>query len=207
MVRGLAPAPYPQPPRLHALRPPDRAAFRARRGGLETGARVRPARHPLSALIRIRAARERDARDMAALLNEIISVGGTTAHTRPFGRDRLLGTFISAPRVISCLVACDGKAVLGFQALEWADPDCPGEHRLPPDWAIISTYVRRTCHGKGMGAALFEPTRAAARKAGVAFIDATIRRENAGGLAFYGRLGFEDYRQDALTISKRLAPK
>ena len=144
---------------------------------------------------------------MTALLNEIITAGGTTAHTRRFDRARLLGTFTSAPRGISCLVASGGGAVLGFQALEWSDPDWPGEDRLPPDWAIISTYVRRACHGKGLGAALFEQTGAAALAAGVRFIDATIRRENSGGLAFYGRLGFEDYREEALTVSKRFAPR
>lgn len=36
-------------------------------------------------------------------------------------------------------------------------------------------------------------------------IDATIRRENAGGLAYYAALGFEDYRDGPETLSKRLA--
>ena len=155
----------------------------------------------------IRAAREEDAEAMATLLNEIIAIGGTTAHSQPFDRVRILGSFVASPRRVSCFVATDGARLTGFQALEWSDPDGRGDHAPARDWAIISTYIRQGSHGRGIGAALFRHTRAAARAAGVAFIDATIRRENAGGLAFYSRLGFEDYREDALTISKRLAPQ
>lgn len=154
----------------------------------------------------IRAAVESDAGVMADLLNEIISIGGTTAHTRPFDLDRMLGTFIAPPRGISCVVASGAERMMGFQALEWSDPDWPGDDRLPPGWAIISTYVQPGHHGRGTGTALFGQTLSAAKVAGVSFIDATIRRENFGGLAFYGRLGFLEYRQDARTISKRLAP-
>lgn len=154
----------------------------------------------------IRAARDTDAEQMATLLNEIISIGGTTAHTRPFDRDRILDTFITPPRAISCVIASDADGVTGFQALEWSDPDWPGDDRLPRDWAIISTYVLTAHHGRGTGTALFGETRSAAAVTGVRFIDATIRHENAGGLAFYSRLGFVEYRRDARTISKRLAP-
>lgn len=107
------------------------------------GAQDDPERASVARQTLIRTARDEDADDMAALLNEIISAGGTTAHTRHFDRARLLRTFTSAPRAISCHVAVDGGTVLGFQALEWSDPDWPGEDRLPADWAIISTYVRR----------------------------------------------------------------
>ncbi len=160
----------------------------------------------MTATLTIRAARDRDAEDMLGLLNEIILIGGTTAHTRPFDRDRMLGTFIAPPRAISCLVASEADCVVGFQALERSDPAWPGDDRLPPDWAIISTYVRHGQHGRGIGGALFGQTLSAARLAGVRFIDATIRRENAGGLAFYARLGFAEYRRTEQTISKRLAP-
>jgi ribosomal protein S18 acetylase RimI-like enzyme len=45
----------------------------------------------------------------------------------------------------------------------------------------------------GVGSALFEETKKAARAAGVRTIDATIRADNTGGLAFYTRMGFVDY--------------
>ncbi len=37
-------------------------------------------------------------------------------------------------------------------------------------------------------------------------IDATIRRENAGGLAYYSRQGFVDYWSDDTVIAKRRTP-
>jgi ribosomal protein S18 acetylase RimI-like enzyme len=40
-------------------------------------------------------------------------------------------------------------------------------------------------------------TRQAAERAGVRTIDATIRADNAGGLAFYGSLGFREYARRA----------
>jgi RimJ/RimL family protein N-acetyltransferase len=44
-----------------------------------------------------------------------------------------------------------------------------------------------------MGSQLFAVTRQAATEKGLAAINATIRTDNIGGLAFYGRLGFEPY--------------
>ena len=46
---------------------------------------------------------------------------------------------------------------------------------------------------RGVGTALFAETRARARALGLRAIDATIRADNAGGLAFYDRLGFVDH--------------
>lgn len=151
----------------------------------------------------IRPAHNQDIGGMTRILNEIIAIGGTTAHDRCFDYERMLDVFISPQRGISCYVACEGKLVLGFQALEWADPDWPGENPLPKDWGIISTYVKQSHHSKGVGAALFIKTLLAAKTAGARWIDATIRRENFGGLAFYSSLGFQDYKMDELTISKR----
>ncbi|WP_454811486.1 N-acetyltransferase family protein [Labrys neptuniae] len=143
---------------------------------------------------------------MAQLINEIIAIGGTTAHRRPFDEHRILDEFIAAKRGICCFVAVDDAQILGFQALEWCDPDWPGEDRLPADWAVIGTYVVPEAHGRGIGRALFRETAGAAKAAGVRFIDATIRKENAGGQAFYGSIGFVDYRGGAESVSKRFAP-
>lgn len=45
----------------------------------------------------------------------------------------------------------------------------------------------------GVGSALFPATRAAAEELGLEFINATIRADNVGGLAYYAKLGFQLY--------------
>lgn len=156
--------------------------------------------------MRVRAAREDDAERLAEILNTVIEIGGTTAHTEPFDEKRIREEFIAPPRGVSCFVAVAEDEIVGFQALEWSDPEWTGENPLPADWAFISTYVSPRHHRRGIGQALFAHTADAARRAGVRFIDATIRAENRGGLAFYEAIGFSEYRRDRDTVSKRFAP-
>lgn len=155
--------------------------------------------------LELRQATPEDAPALTALMNEIIAAGGTTAFKSPFDTDRMTREFIAPPTAISCFAAYENARLLGFQVLFWRG-DYPGAYALPEDWALIGSYVSAAARGKGVGAALFERTRAAAKAAGVRYIDATIRKENAGGQIFYTRLGFEDYADAAETISKRLAP-
>ncbi len=143
---------------------------------------------------------------MARILNDIIAIGGTTAHSKWFDAEAIIGAFIAPKRGISCFVALSGSQLVGFQALEWSDPDWPGDDRLPADWGIISTYVDPQAHQRGAGRALFTQTAEAAGRAGVRFIDATVRVENTGGQAYYDKLGFTDYRQGAGTVCKRFVP-
>ena len=152
----------------------------------------------------IRPAVAADARPLCAVLNAIIAVGGTTAHREPFDAGRMLRHYVAPERGISCFVAEVEGALAGFQALEWSDPDWPGPDRFPADWALVATFVAPDRHGQGIGRLLFEATLAAARAAGVVAIDATIRRENAGGRAFYARMGFAEHRSDAERVSKKL---
>lgn len=77
----------------------------------------------------------------------------------------------------------------------------------PPDWGVIATFVDPHAHKRGAGRALFANTVEAAKNAGVSFIDATIRKENTGGQAYYGGIGFTDYSESAETVSKRFAPQ
>lgn len=151
----------------------------------------------------VREAARSDAAALAEILNAVIALGGTTAHRGPFDAERIIQAFLAPERFLSCFAALDESGVVGFQALEWVDPDFPGERRLPADWAIISTYVSPAAHGGGVGRALFAATKDAAAAAGAAHIDATIRKENWRGLGYYGALGFVDYREDAETVSKR----
>jgi ribosomal protein S18 acetylase RimI-like enzyme len=156
--------------------------------------------------VHVRAALPQDASAMARILNEIIDIGGTTAHREKFDDQRIIDYFISPKLGISCFVALESEQVLGFQSLDWSDPDWPGD-RLPLDWGVIATFVDPHAHKRGAGRALFANTVEAAKNAGVSFIDATIRKENTGGQAYYGGIGFTDYSESAETISKRFAPQ
>ena len=138
--------------------------------------------------INIRPAIPADAGALAALLNQIIKTGGTTAHLNPFDGPRLLNHYLAPPLAISCTVTEVGGTIAGFQSLEWSDPDWPGPERLPADWALIASFVAVGFKGRVIGNALFTKTLNAAQSAGARYIDATIRTNNQGGLGFTHRL-------------------
>lgn len=140
--------------------------------------------------ITTRAAQTGDLPDLCTLINEIIVLGGTTAHQTPFEPARMTRLYLEAPGKIAVTVALAEDEVVGMQSLIW--PSSEG-HPFPQGWAIIASFVRPDMAGKGVGRALFAATSAAARKAGVTVIDATIRADNTGGLAYYQALGFADY--------------
>lgn len=138
----------------------------------------------------VRPAAPSDAAEMAELINAIIAVGGTTAYEEPFDAAHMDAAYISLPQLVSCFVAESDGQIVGFQGLMRSfDPDDP----LPDDWATIGTFARIGLIQRGVGSALFAATRAAAEAAGITVIDATIRADNTGGLAFYSRQGFVDY--------------
>jgi L-amino acid N-acyltransferase YncA len=136
-----------------------------------------------------RPATPKDATAMAALLNEIIAIGGTTAYEEPFSSESMDHHYVSARNLIACTVAEQDGELLGFQGLFWPTEEDP----LPSGWAFIATFARVGRTGGGVGRVLFAETVKAARGAGVRNIDATIRADNTSGLAFYGRMGFTDY--------------
>jgi L-amino acid N-acyltransferase YncA len=136
-----------------------------------------------------RPATTKDATAMAALLNEIIAIGGTTAYEEPFSGESMDDHYVSARNLIACTVAERDGELLGFQGLFWPTDEDP----FPMGWAFIATFARVGRTGGGVGRALFAATVKAARGAGVRTIDATIRGDNTSGLAFYGRMGFTDY--------------
>jgi L-amino acid N-acyltransferase YncA len=154
----------------------------------------------------VRQATAADAPAMAELLNAIIARGGTTAHRTPFSTERMIHHYVASERGISSVVADAGGAILGFQSLDWPAPDWAGANPLPAGWAYIATFVAIGAQGRGVGQRLFAATLAAARGAGVTTIDATIRRENAGGLAYYSGLGFQDYWSDEVVLAKKFEP-
>jgi L-amino acid N-acyltransferase YncA len=136
-----------------------------------------------------RPATAKDATAMAALLNEIIAIGGTTAYEEPFTPESMDHHYVSARNLIACTVAEQHGELLGFQGLFRPD----AEDSLPAGWAFIATFARVGRTGGGVGRALFAQTVKAAQGAGVRTIDATIRADNTSGLAFYSRMGFTDY--------------
>ena len=83
--------------------------------------------------------------------------------------------------------------IVGFQSLEWSDPEWAGADRIGTDWAFIASFVAPDNLGKGIGKRLFEHTKQRALSASVNTIDATIRADNESGLRYYTRLGFIEY--------------
>ncbi len=138
-------------------------------------------------MITIRRAGVLDARQMAELLNAIIRKGGTTAHTTPVSRDTILQWMDRAPERSAWHVAEEDTGnILGFQFLE-PHPD------LPPEACDIASFVRLGQTGLGVGSKLFDASRKAAKDLGYLWINATIRADNTGGLAYYQSRGFETY--------------
>ncbi|MBK1662168.1 GNAT family N-acetyltransferase [Paracraurococcus ruber] len=137
--------------------------------------------------MQIRPAQDCDATTLADLLNDIIARGGTTALEEPFTPEALARDMLTGPDVICCFVAWhpEGKAA-GFQSLLRSGD-------LPDDVGDIGTFSRVGQVQRGTGSLLFAATRQAATERRMVAINATIRADNAGGLAFYDRLGFVDH--------------
>jgi L-amino acid N-acyltransferase YncA len=151
---------------------------------------IRNAAAPTGAFM-VREVLPTDAAELTGLLNAIIAAGGTTALEDPFTPDGLAETYLTGPAVHCCFVALDPATgrIEGFQTL--------GRYpALPTDVGDIGTFARMDGKQKGVGTALFAATRMRARELGLHAINATIRADNIGGLAFYARQGFVDHAVD-----------
>jgi L-amino acid N-acyltransferase YncA len=136
--------------------------------------------------ITVRPVTSADAAELTELLNAIIARGGTTAFETPFTVDGLDASYLTGPSVHCCFVAeADGR-LLGFQTLGT-------QPFLPDTIGDIATFTRVGGTQAGVGTALFAATTARARELGLVAINATIRADNIGGLAFYSRMGFVDH--------------
>ncbi|MEO0370286.1 MAG: GNAT family N-acetyltransferase [Pseudomonadota bacterium] len=151
-------------------------------------------------MIHVRRAGALDTGAMAELLNEIIAKGGTTAMTKPVTRDDLTEWMQYYAGRNAWFVAEDTDGnLLGFQ---WIEP----KRKLPPEACDIATFSKIGQTRLGTGTALFDATRKAAEDLGYAWINATIRAVNEGGLSYYQSRGFETYRlsdADPDRITKR----
>ena len=138
--------------------------------------------------IEVREARRDDAVALAELLNAIIARGGTTALEDPYTAERFARAYIHGPDVHCCFVAIDPATgrLEGYQSL--------GRSRdLPVGVGDVGTFARLGGAQRGVGSALFAATRARAAQLGLTAINATIRADNAGGLAFYAKQGFQEH--------------
>lgn len=138
-------------------------------------------------MIRVMSAGALHAREMADLLNEIIKLGGTTALTTEVTATDIMTKMNAEPGRSAWHIAETSKGeVLGFQYLVPSDD-------LPAGAVDIATFVKAGKNGMGVGSALFEHTKTAARKLGYQWINANIRSDNESGLAYYRSRGFEPY--------------
>ncbi len=135
--------------------------------------------------LHIREAGPDDAGPMADVLNEIIAIGGTTAHQHAFSAEMVRQYFIDGEGVATSVLAVLDDTVIGWQSLGlWQ-----GEMH-------IGTFVRQGLQARGVGAALFAATCSIARAKGLTEMIAHIRADNAPGLAYYARIGFVDIGHD-----------
>jgi L-amino acid N-acyltransferase YncA len=141
-------------------------------------------------MIKVRNPIPLDAPHMARILNEIIEIGGTTAMTRPITGDDLIERMAANPGKSAWQVALDDtETVVGFQ---WIGPHT----ELPSKSCDIATFVQVGRTQLGIGSALFDATKAAAKALGYVWINATIRADNTGGLTYYQSRGFRDWHFD-----------
>ena len=141
----------------------------------------------------VRKAEYGDIKKMSNILNEIINEGGLTLQnsiTTPvdFKRD-----YFTNPFTLCNHVATQGTKIIGFQFLEWSDPNWSGVDKLPSDWGLIATYVSKNERGLGVGKQLFEATRLASNDKGMCSISATMNSTNKGAIGYYESLGFCEY--------------
>ena len=135
----------------------------------------------------VRPVTSQDAPALADLLNAVIRAGGTTALESEFTPEALDAAYLTGPKVLCCHVAENAAGELvAFQTLG----RYPG---LPDDVGDIGTFAAPDRKQSGAGSALFAATRDCARALGHSAINATIRADNLGGLAFYTKQGFVDH--------------
>jgi len=146
--------------------------------------------------LQLRAARPSDAAELGDFAAGIFR--DTFGHSAPehdvqrfldehYGRRQQLAE-ITDPRMLTRL-ALDGAAIAAFYQLRLASPD---ERRArPPGAEIARFYVGAAWHGRGVATPLMDSALADARAAGARGVWLGVWEENARGIAFYRRCGFE----------------
>lgn len=138
-----------------------------------------------------------DVAQISAFLKELTAIG---KRTRPDDEHFVRAHYIEAPNGVRCSVAVEDGVVLGFQSLTRAEAG--NEWGVTPGWGIIGTHIKASAARKGVGRALFKASRAAAKRAGIEKIDASIGADNAEGLGYYDAMGFVTYREPEGKVCK-----
>ena len=141
----------------------------------------------------VRKAEYGDIKKMSNILNEIINEGGLTRQRSKTTSVDFKRNYFTNPLSLCIHVATQGTKIIGFQFLEWSDPNCSGIDKLPSDWGLIATYVSKTVRCLGVGKQLFEATRLASNDKGMRSISATMNSTNEGAIGYYESLGFCEY--------------
>jgi GNAT superfamily N-acetyltransferase len=143
----------------------------------------------------VRIAGFNDIIEMSNLLNDIIIEGGSTLQNRIFTAMEFEKYFFKNQFAICIHVAVQGDSIIGFQFLEWSDPNWSGIDKLPSNWGLIATYISKTARRLGAGKKLFGATKSYASKIKMCSINATISSFNKEAIKFYDSLGFYEYAQ------------
>lgn len=138
----------------------------------------------------LRQAGPADARDIAEMLSRVLASGDTSAIRGPVEAATIRSWMAAAPARSVWMVAEDDRGeILGLQ---WIEPHTA----LPPEACSIATFVLPGRQQLGIGSALFAATERAARRLGYAWINATIRADNEGGITYYQSRGFRVWTQE-----------
>ncbi|MEJ6396627.1 GNAT family N-acetyltransferase [Yoonia sp. 208BN28-4] len=125
-----------------------------------------------------------DAPALADLFNHTVRTGGTTAHEEEWDVATFQAYYMDDPTLVH--TALNGDTPVGFQAVS-----DKGDGVLS-----IGSFTDQRNPVRGAGSVMFAATRAAAKEAGFKVIDAKIRADNVPGLAYYSKMGFEDFKVD-----------
>jgi L-amino acid N-acyltransferase YncA len=136
--------------------------------------------------LNIRPATATDAQGVVDVINSVIQEGGLTA-LYPVLTVEQEEAFIEGlgPRSVMHVAELAGN-ILGVQTLEPLAPYT----RAMDHVAVMGTYVYRTYRQRGVGRELTRHTTAFARQEGYEKAIVYVRAGNAGGQAFYRRVGF-----------------
>lgn len=127
----------------------------------------------------VRNMERRDVPACVAIINHTIMLGGTTAHEDAFNDADFADHYMDEPEVVNVVVLDD--RIVGFQAA----------FEVERGIYSIGSFTDQQNPVRGAGAAVFTKTQADCRRLGGTSIIAKITSDNAGGLAFYSKMGFQ----------------
>lgn len=126
---------------------------------------------------------EADLPALHALFDHTVRAGGTTAHEEIWDLATFKAYYFDDPDIVMTVLSDDQP--VGFQAV-FAN----GEG------LSIGSFTDQRNVVRGAGSVMFAATKEAAVIGGYKWIDAKIRADNVPGLAYYSKMGFEDYKID-----------